>query len=153
MRVRKTKILELNHLDRIDQVELAITEIMKELGFKHEIIYGTVVSVVEAVTNAIKHGNRQDPLKKAKVYWHKTKKSVSFTIHDEGDGFDPTAVPDPTKPENIEKTNGRGIFLMRSLMDKVKFDTTPSSGTRVVMFKHLPSSNRKEGNHEKICKD
>ena len=137
MVARKTKILELNHLDHIGQVEKAITKIMKDLGFDHDSIYGTVVSVVEAVTNAVKHGNNNNPQKKARIFCRKTKKSVSFIIYDNGDGFDPKAVPDPTKPENIEKTSGRGIFLMRSLMDEVKFSTNARSGTRVEMSKYL----------------
>ena len=137
MGARKTKIIELNHLDRLDLVESAITKIMEELGFDHDSIYGTVVSVIEAVTNAVKHGNNNNPQKKARIFCRKTKKSVSFIIYDNGEGFDPTAVPDPTKPENIEKTSGRGIFLMRSLMDDVKFYTDARNGTRVEMSKYL----------------
>jgi serine/threonine-protein kinase RsbW len=137
MGAKKIKILELSRLDGLDKVESTVAKIMKESGFDDESIYGAVVSVVEAVTNAIKHGNRYNPLKKTMVFYHKTKRFVSFVICDDGEGFDPSAVPDPTRPENIEKTNGRGIFLMRSLMDDVKFYTDPRTGTTVEMLKYL----------------
>ena len=94
-----------------------------------ENIYGNVlVSVTEAVNNAIVHGNKEDKNKKVKIQLRKNKKSVRFVIEDEGAGFDFSSLPDPTSPENINKVKGRGIFLIKNLADKAKF----KDGGRVV---------------------
>lgn len=94
-----------------------------------ENVYGNVlVSVTEAVNNAIVHGNKEDKNKKVKIKLLKNKKSVRFVIEDEGVGFDFDSLPDPTNPENINKVKGRGIFLIKNLADKAKF----KEGGRVV---------------------
>lgn len=94
-----------------------------------ENIYGNVlVSVTEAVNNAIVHGNKEDKEKKVKIKLLKNKKSVRFVIEDEGVGFDYDSLPDPTSPENLDKVKGRGIFLIKNLADKTKF----KEGGRVV---------------------
>lgn len=94
-----------------------------------ENVYGNVlVSVTEAVNNAIVHGNKEDKNKKVKIKLLKNKKSVRFVIEDEGVGFDFDSLPDPTSPENINKVKGRGIFLIKNLADKAKF----KEGGRVV---------------------
>jgi serine/threonine-protein kinase RsbW len=77
----------------------------------------------EALVNAIVHGNQQDPRKRVSVACRcTTDGEVSITVQDEGQGFDSEAVPDPTAPENRLLTHGRGIYLMKTLMDEVRFD-------------------------------
>ena len=94
-----------------------------------ESVYGNVlVSVTEAVNNAIVHGNKEDKEKKVKIKLKENKKSVRFVVEDEGGGFDHKNLPDPTSPENIDKIKGRGIFLIKNLADKAKF----KDGGRVV---------------------
>lgn len=94
-----------------------------------EAIYGNVlVSVTEAVNNAIVHGNKEDKNKKVRLGLKQNKKSVRFIVEDEGMGFDHNTIPDPTNPKNLEKVKGRGIFLIKSLSDK----TTFKQGGRVV---------------------
>ena len=109
-----------------------VESFIENAGDKIEIkdsIYGNVlVSVTEAVNNAIVHGNKEDKNKKVKIILYKNKKSVRFVIEDEGIGFDYNNLPDPTSPENIEKIKGRGIFLIKNLSDKTKF----KNGGRVV---------------------
>jgi len=84
--------------------------------------YGNIlVAVTEAVNNAIYHGNQSNPSKKVHVGFETTPKSISFSVRDEGPGFDYTSLPDPTDPENLEKPSGRGIFLMKHLADDVEF--------------------------------
>ncbi len=84
--------------------------------------YGNIlVSVTEAVNNAIYHGNKSDPNKKVHVGFEATPETLTFSISDEGPGFDFNNLPDPTDPENLEKPSGRGIFLMRHLADEVTF--------------------------------
>jgi serine/threonine-protein kinase RsbW len=85
-------------------------------------IYGNImISVTEAVNNAIKHGNKENPDKKVALGLSFQENAVSFSIEDEGPGFDSSKLEDPTAPENIDKPGGRGIFLMRHLADEVHF--------------------------------
>lgn len=84
--------------------------------------YGNIlVAVTEAVNNAIYHGNKANPAKKVHVGFETSPTSISFSVKDEGDGFDYNNLPDPTDPANIEKPSGRGIFLMKHLADEVSF--------------------------------
>jgi serine/threonine-protein kinase RsbW len=85
-------------------------------------IYGNImISVTEAVNNAIKHGNKEVPEKKVSLALSFRENAVSFVIEDQGEGFDFTKLEDPTAPENIDKPGGRGIFLMKHLADEVHF--------------------------------
>lgn len=84
--------------------------------------YGNIlIAVTEAVTNAIQHGNKQDPTKNVDVTIDVDKSKIAFLVKDQGEGFNPENLPDPTDPENLEKPNGRGIFLMKNLADEVLF--------------------------------
>ncbi len=102
-----------------------VESFIENMGKKIEIeetVYGNVlVSVTEAVNNAIVHGNKEDKTKKVKLELKKNKKSVRFVVEDEGFGFDHKNIPDPTNPTNIDKIKGRGVFLIKSLSDKAKF--------------------------------
>ncbi|WP_373496580.1 ATP-binding protein [Aquiflexum sp.] len=89
----------------------------------NEDIYGNImISVTECVTNAIVHGNGLDGSKKVDLELHLDENQVQFVIKDEGTGFDYEHLEDPTSPDNLEKTGGRGIFIMKHLSDEVKFE-------------------------------
>lgn len=89
----------------------------------NEDIYGNImISVTECVTNAIVHGNNLDVNKKVNLELHLDENQVEFVIMDEGKGFDFDHLVDPTAPENLEKTGGRGIFIMKHLADGIKFE-------------------------------
>ena len=114
--------------ENVSVVESFIENVGEKIRIK-ETIYGNVlVSVTEAVNNAIVHGNKEDKNKKVRLALKQNKKSVRFIVEDEGMGFDHNTLPDPTNPKNIEKVKGRGIFLIKSLSDK----TTFKQGGRVV---------------------
>ena len=84
--------------------------------------YGNVlIALTEAVNNAIIHGNKNRSDKKTEIEYNIQDNTIAFTITDEGSGFDYNDLPDPTSPENIEKPQGRGIFLMNHLADEVSF--------------------------------
>ena len=84
--------------------------------------YGNVlIAITEAVNNAIIHGNKNMANKKTDIEYNIENQTITFTIFDEGTGFDFHDLPDPTSPENIEKPQGRGIFLMNHLADEVNF--------------------------------
>lgn len=80
-----------------------------------------LISLTEAVTNAIIHGNHRDESKEVQVRLNKVKNYLSFRVSDQGSGFDYRSVPDPTAPENITKCGGRGVFLMQQLSDDIRF--------------------------------
>ncbi len=85
-------------------------------------IYGNImVAVTESVNNAIKHGNQSDKNKNVSLSLNFEAKLIKFVIEDEGIGFNHRNLPDPTAPENIDKPEGRGIFLMKHLSDEVNF--------------------------------
>lgn len=102
-------------------VETLIDSVCEEYKIT-EANYGNIlVAVTEAVTNAIQHGNKYDPQKNVNVTVKTQQDNLRFIIKDEGSGFDYSALPDPTDPENLDKPHGRGIFLMRHLADAIDF--------------------------------
>lgn len=114
--------LEINSdISNISQVEQLIDTVCEDLNVSEDNYGNILIAVTEAVNNAIIHGNKNNPEKLVKVEVDKITKEVVFSIYDDGGGFDYTKLPDPTAPENIEKPDGRGIFLMKNLSDKVEF--------------------------------
>ncbi len=102
--------------------------------FTDQDVYGNVlIAVTEAVNNAIQHGNLSDPAKQVNITVETSEDQINFAVSDQGAGFDFNNLPDPTAPENIEKENGRGIFLMRSLSDGVEFEK--NGATVIISFK------------------
>lgn len=102
-------------------VEKMIDEISLEMNLSDEVYGNILVATMEATNNAIVHGNSADPEKKVTVNIVRQEKELKISIKDEGKGFDYAHVPDPTAPENLEKINGRGIFLMSRLSDDISF--------------------------------
>ncbi len=92
------------------------------------------VGLTEALSNAMLYGNNSDPEKRVRVEVTIKLDEVSVIVTDQGVGFDPESVPDPTLPDNISKTGGRGIFLMKALMDEVQFNERGNSVTLVLRF-------------------
>jgi serine/threonine-protein kinase RsbW len=92
------------------------------------------IAVTEAVNNAIKHGNKADPKKKVRIHFELFDDSIVVKVADEGRGFDPDRLRDPLDPENILRESGRGIFILRALMDDVSFCFS-DSGTEVTLVK------------------
>lgn len=109
-------------MSNLFRVENLIDDLAEQLNLGDE-VYGNIsVSVIEAVSNAIQHGNNNDVTRIVYFNYVITENELSFRIEDEGKGFDLDSVPDPTLPENIESFKGRGIFLIRNLADKVIFE-------------------------------
>ena len=97
------------------------------------------VGVSEALANAMIYGNDRDPAKNVRVEVDLGPEQVAVVVRDQGTGFDPGAVPDPTLPENLEEPGGRGIFLIRELMDEVDFAGCGNC-VRLVLYRHEPLS-------------
>lgn len=102
-------------------VEKAIDEISMELDLSDEVYGNVLVATMEATNNAIIHGNHSDPKKNVKIQILLAQKELKVHVEDQGLGFDYSTVPDPTAPENLEKINGRGIFLMERLSDEILY--------------------------------
>jgi len=102
-------------------VEKAIDELSLELNLSDEIYGNVMVATMEATNNAIIHGNNSDPKKNVKIQILLEEKELKVHVEDQGMGFDYENVPDPTSPENLEKINGRGIFLMEHLSDEIMY--------------------------------
>lgn len=118
--LEETLVLD-STIDSINQIEKLIDGQSQMLGIDDEVYGKYMLSVVECVNNAIVHGNKLLPEKKVTVHYLINNDKIEVTVQDQGDGFDPDNLPDPTAEENIEKDCGRGIFLMRNLADKVEF--------------------------------
>jgi len=110
-----------SQVENISVVEKLVDEVCEEFKIREDFYGNILISLTEAVNNAIVHGNKLDPDKKVKVKFCADNEIMRFTIEDEGPGFDYDNLPDPTAPENIEKPNGRGVFLMRNLADNCNF--------------------------------
>jgi serine/threonine-protein kinase RsbW len=102
-------------------VEKAIDELSIELDLSDEIYGNVLVATMEATNNAIIHGNNSDPEKNVKIEIQLDQAQLKVHIEDQGRGFDFASIPDPTAPENLEKINGRGIFLMERLSDEILY--------------------------------
>ena len=102
-------------------VEKAIDELSMEFELSDEVYGNVLVATMEATNNAIIHGNNSDPSKNVKIEMLMDRKELMVQIEDQGHGFDYATVPDPTAPENLEKINGRGIFLMERLSDEILY--------------------------------
>jgi serine/threonine-protein kinase RsbW len=124
-----------SRIDTVATAAAAVAEFLNRSGFSEEASFGIDMAVREAVTNAVVHGNRKDENKTVDVTLKSSPDAVEISVHDQGAGFNPEDVPDPTAAENILKASGRGIFFMRSFMDEVNWLIRPGGGTTVRMLK------------------
>jgi len=132
-------------LDTVDSAEQTASRIASESGFGDDEVMQIAMAVREAAVNAVLHGNAYDPEKKVDLEFERTPKALVITIRDQGKGMDMAKIPDPLAPENLLKTSGRGIFLIRSFMDSVEIHPS-QSGTEIKLIKHVhgPSEGGKE---------
>jgi serine/threonine-protein kinase RsbW len=123
-------------LETVNSAEEAASRVAAEAGFDDEEILKISMAVREAAVNAVLHGNAYDPGKKVIVDLERTASDLVITIRDQGKGLDPDRIPDPLAPENLLKTSGRGIFLIRSFMDEVQINPS-QTGTEIKLIKHV----------------
>lgn len=115
----------------INKVEVLIDDVCNKLQVNEDYYGNVLIAVTEAVNNAIIHGNKMDQNLKVDLSVGDKQTDFCFSVKDQGSGFDFFNLPDPTAPENIEKEDGRGIFLMRSLSDDVLFS---ENGSKVDIY-------------------
>jgi serine/threonine-protein kinase RsbW len=122
-------------LSTVEIVEAKATEYAQEAGFDEDTASQIAMVSREAAVNAVLHGNKKDPDKQVRATFNLTPETLTIQVADEGEGFDPTTVPDPLSPEGLLKPSGRGIFLMRAIMDEVHFRQL-SPGAEITLVKH-----------------
>lgn len=135
MTVETTELSLPSRIDTVATAAAAVAEVLNGLGVSEEATFGIDMAVREAVTNAVIHGNQQDENKTVDVTVKSSPDAIEISVQDQGPGFNPEEVPDPTAAENILKTSGRGIFFMRTFMDEVDWLIRPEGGTTVRMLK------------------
>ena len=125
--------------EMLDFVQVVSDHLCRRIGFDDDAMHWVGVAVRESVINAIKHGNQNDQEKMVSVEFASSQApgELVVTIRDQGQGFDPDTLADPLAPENMLKSSGRGIFLMRNFMDDVSLRRAPEGGMEVRMVKKV----------------
>lgn len=123
-----------SNIENLRAVEAQVDRLSKKLGISDEVYGKILISTVEAVNNAILHGNKGIESKTVKVEFIADGNIFEVTVTDQGEGFDYNHLPDPTDPENIENLHGRGVFIMRSLADNIEYN--PSGNQVRMRFKY-----------------
>ena len=125
-------------LSSVDAAEIIVKTLAQDHGLGEEVIAKLAMAVREITVNAVIHGNRYSKEKSVYFSVATSPSQLSITIRDEGDGFDPDSVPDPTEGDNLFKASGRGLLLSRAFVDEITFRTVPPRGTEVAMVKKIP---------------
>lgn len=120
----------------LPRIEKFIIKLCKRAGLTGDQSDNMAIAVTELVNNAIIHGNKKDSKKKVTVRVYYFPDHVVVSVKDQGEGFDPANIANPTDPQNLWKQNGRGIFLVRNLIDEVEIVPSPG-GTEVVLTEYL----------------
>lgn len=131
-------------LEQVDLVGIVIQSTLEQIGVESDQSHWLVMSVREAVINAILHGNREDSTKRVLVEVDLEGPDFVVRIEDEGEGFDPDSLPDPTAPENLLRPSGRGIFMMRQFADSIEYSFPSKRGTVVTMRKRIATPQEEE---------
>ena len=113
-------------------VEEFFNQIAVEIKLPEKRFPELIVALTEAITNAIIHGNKKDPLKMVYIDFIVEERMLTIKVKDEGNGFDPSSIPDPTQPENLFRDSGRGLYLMKVYCDEVLYNITPT-GTETIL--------------------
>lgn len=116
-------------------IEEFVNYFAMDLNLGAEKLSALLLSVTEAVTNAIKHGNKGDKSKIVTIDVNVLGETLQIIVKDQGQGFDPSQVPDPTEPDNLLKDSGRGLYLMKVYMSDLRFNITPDGTEAIIELK------------------
>ena len=133
--VRIVKLRIGSRREFLDGVHSLSEHLIEEVGFSADDTYWMVTAVREAVTNAVIHGNKEQPGTRVDVVFELADECIRITVVDQGSGFDPDSLPDPVSKEHLMDASGRGVFLMHQLMDDVTYDFPESGGCTLTMTK------------------
>jgi len=127
--------------EMLDFVQVVSDHLARGVGLDEDSLHWVSVAIRESVINAIKHGNRNDTGKRVFVEFETATKAdvpqLAIRIRDQGEGFDPEKVANPLDAENLLKSSGRGIFLIRNFMDDVQLQRAPEGGMEIRMVKRV----------------
>lgn len=124
-----------SELEVLDDVDATTLRCARQAGLNEVLSTDVAIAVIEAVTNAVVHGNRFGADKKVTVKYDWEPGRIGISVRDEGVGFDVSLIPDPTDPQRFMACSGRGIYIMRQVMDSVEFERHDGGGTTVRMSK------------------
>jgi serine/threonine-protein kinase RsbW len=127
--------------EMLDFVQVVSDHMARDIGLDEDSLHWVSVAIRESVINAIKHGNRNDSSKHVFIEFETATKSdvpeLAIRVRDQGDGFDPETIANPLDPENLLKSSGRGIFLIRNFMDDVQLQRAKEGGMEIRMVKRV----------------
>ena len=124
-----------SRIESVDEAAMMADEYAKSCGCGDEITFALDLAIRESVANAVKHGNKFDESKMVHLTLDDKPEGLEVTVRDFGSGFSVDDIPDPTDPDNLLKTNGRGILFMKSFMDEVEWENPVDGGLMVKMLK------------------
>ncbi len=124
-------------VEHLEEVETIANTIAKEAGFDESDSDDISIAITELFNNAVHHGNKDDINKLVRLTFIYRNKSLHVTVKDEGNGFRPESLKDPLAPENLMAESGRGIYLVRNLMDDIEY-SIDKTGSEITITKHLP---------------
>jgi serine/threonine-protein kinase RsbW len=127
-------------LESVDRAEEVVLREAEQLGFDEDDLHKIGISVRECVVNAVVHGNRYNARKKVHLTVRRAPEGLTVVVGDEGEGFDPAAVPDPRDAENLLRGSGRGVLLMQAFMDEFQISRRTPQGTEAKMVKYKPKA-------------
>ncbi|MCW8848750.1 MAG: ATP-binding protein [Melioribacteraceae bacterium] len=120
----------------LPEIEDYILEILKPLKLKSELTNNIELAIAEGAANSILHGNKNNPKKNVTIKVILNSSTINISFSDEGKGFRPNEVPDPTKPENLLKGSGRGVHIMKSLVDSLEYKFSTKGTELILTFKY-----------------
>jgi len=129
-----------SRFENIELVKVVLIDALRQLAVDDDSRHWIELAVREAVANAIKHGNRQDPGKRVEIDVAVEGPEVVIRVEDQGPGFDPGELKDPLAPENRLRPDGRGIFYMKKFMDSIDYSFPPGGGTVLTLRKRIARS-------------
>jgi serine/threonine-protein kinase RsbW len=132
-----------SRIEFIDLVQELADDVSRAAGLGRDAVFNVGLAVREAVINAIKHGNRQRADKRVEIVFRIRPDTLRVAVRDEGEGFDFERVRDPLDPKNLFSSHGRGIFFIRSFVDRVAFQRRNGGGTEVLMEKRIAKRRRR----------
>jgi len=137
-KIEKTQTTLDSTLESVDKAEVIAIEEARKVGFDDDDQHQIGMAVRECLVNAVVHGNRYNKNKTVHLEIERARDRITFTIGDEGEGFNLNSLPDPLAPENLLNQSGRGIMLIRAFMDDFDLHPRPGGGTEVRLTKNLP---------------
>ena len=127
-------------LDSVDGAEETVLREAQQVGFDEDDLHKIGISLRECMVNAVVHGNRYNTRKKVHLKVTRTPERLTIVVGDEGDGFDPAAVPDPLAGDNLLRGSGRGVMLIHAFMDEFQISKREPRGTEAKMVKYKPKA-------------